>query len=222
MRVHDIDFEPGELDNKDKEEVGFYTYRNMKFVDCADLESPHTVMVPLRAAKPEEVVRIIVQNLEDEEFFGSISVPLKKYFLNENIIKNHEYTQWMTLFDDPEDDEYDGDFEEDDPDHPKILVTFSITEVQGGSGGDPALEGGFNSMRTGEVDESSVITPPRDIDLTSQIEMDSEVVAIEKQKTTKSMGQSNAHTSEEFKEYRHSSSSVTLTQQHFVQSSNVI
>jgi len=37
VRVSDIDFEPGELDNKDKEEVGFYTYRNMKFVDCADL-----------------------------------------------------------------------------------------------------------------------------------------------------------------------------------------
>lgn len=60
MKIHDIDFEPGVLDDKDKEEVGFYTYRNMKFIDCADLESPHTIMVPLRNSKPEEVVRIIV------------------------------------------------------------------------------------------------------------------------------------------------------------------
>ena len=47
-------------DTKDKEEVGFYVYRNMKFIDCSDLEEPHTVMVPLRNAKPEEVIRVIV------------------------------------------------------------------------------------------------------------------------------------------------------------------
>ena len=129
VRVHDIDFEPGEHDSKDKEEVGFYTYRNMKFVDCSDLEEPHTIMVPLRNAKPQEVVRVIVQNQDDDEFFGSISVPLKKYFLGEGVEKNHEYKQWITLFDDPEDDEYDGDFEVDDEDHPKIQVSFAITEV---------------------------------------------------------------------------------------------
>ena len=129
VRVHDIDFEPGEHDSKDKEEVGFYTYRNMKFVDCSDLEEPHTIMVPLRNAKPQEVVRVIVQNQDDDEFFGSISVPLKKYFLSDTLVKNHEYKQWITLFDDPEDDEYDGDFEVDDEDHPKIQVSFAITEV---------------------------------------------------------------------------------------------
>ena len=129
MRVHDIDFEPGEHDGKDKEEVGFYTYRNMKFVDCSDLEEPHTIMVPLRNAKPQEVVRVIVQNQDDDEFFGSISVPLKKYFLSDTLVKNHEYKQWITLFDDPEDDEYDGDFEVDDEDHPKIQISFAITEV---------------------------------------------------------------------------------------------
>lgn len=166
VKIQDIDFEPGTQDDKDKEEVGFYTYRNMKFIDCADLESPHTVMVPLRNAKPEEVVRLIVQNLEDEEFFGSIAIPLKKYFLHENVIKNHEYTQWMTLFDDPEDDEYDGDLEDNDPDHPKILVSFSITEVQYGPGGQ-VVEAATASIKTGEIDQSSVLSPPRDIDMTS-------------------------------------------------------
>ena len=107
----------------------------MKFIDCSDLEEPHTVMVPLRNAKPEEVLRVIVQNLDDEEFFGSISVPLKKYFLNDTIVKNHEYKQWITLFDDPEDDEYDGDLEDDDEDHPKICLSFTLTEVQYGPGG---------------------------------------------------------------------------------------
>ena len=86
-------------------------------------------MVPLRNAKPQEVVRVIVQNQDDDEFFGSISVPLKKYFLSDTLVKNHAYKQWITLFDDPEDDEYDGDFEVDDEDHPKIQVSFAITEV---------------------------------------------------------------------------------------------
>ena len=209
------------LDDKDKEEVGFYTYRNMKFIDCSDLESPHTIMVPLRNAKPEEVVRIIVQNLEDEEFFGSISVPLKKYFLNDTIVKNHEYTQWMTLFDDPEDDEFDGDLEDDDPDHPKLLVTFAITEVQYGPGGQVMQEGAAaaTSMKTGEIDQSSVLSPPRDVDMTSQIcDTSMTHAVIEKQQSkTKSVNETEdiveSHT-EEFKELR--SYSHTQIQQQFV------
>jgi len=31
-------------------------------------------------------------------------------------------TQWITLFDDPDDDEYDGDFGEDDEENPMIRV----------------------------------------------------------------------------------------------------
>ena len=192
MRVYDIDFEPGTHDDKDKEEVGFYTYRNMKFIDCADLEDPHTIMVPLKNAKPEEVVRIIVQNLDDEEFFGSISVPLKKYFLHENIIKNHEYKQWITLFDDPEDDEFDGDLEEDDEDHPKLLVSFAITEVQ--------QTGKSNEMPASAKDASSVVSPPRDVDMTSQMESNEGAAAATMGKT-KSMVNTQEE-EEEFKEFR--------------------
>ena len=129
VQVTDVEFEQGTADDKEKEEVGFYVYRNMKFVDMCDLEDPHTVMVPLKNAKPEEVVRIIVQNQEDDEFFGSISLQLRKYFLHADIVKDKVYKQWITLFDDPEDDEYDGDLEIDDEDLPKILVSFAITEV---------------------------------------------------------------------------------------------
>ena len=65
-------------------------------------------------------------------------------------MKNHEYKQWITLFDDPEDDEYDGDLEENDEDHPKILISFAITEVQFGPGG--------------EVVETQTITSTKEID----------------------------------------------------------
>ena len=136
VQVHDAEFEPGMAEGKAKEDAGFYVYRNMKFVDMCDLDDPHTVMVPLKNAKPEEVVRLIVQNQEDDEFFGSISLPLRRYFLHADVIKDKVYKQWVTLFDDPEDDEFDGDLEVDDDDLPKILVSFAITEV---TGANPAV-----------------------------------------------------------------------------------
>ena len=40
------------------------------------------------------------QNLDDEEFFGSISVPLKKFFLINQVLKNHQNKQWITQYDD--------------------------------------------------------------------------------------------------------------------------
>jgi len=33
-------------------------------------------------------------------------------------------SHWITLFDDPNDDEYDGDFTEDDPEMPMVQVSF--------------------------------------------------------------------------------------------------
>ena len=46
------------------------------------------------------------------------------------MVENKKYTQWITLFDDPEDDEFDGDLEVDDEDLPRIHATFSITQVK--------------------------------------------------------------------------------------------
>ena len=46
------------------------------------------------------------------------------------MVENKKYTQWITLFDDPEDDEFDGDLEMDDEDLPRIHCTFSITQVK--------------------------------------------------------------------------------------------
>ena len=37
-------------------------------------------------------------------------------------------TKWITLFDDPNDDLYDGTFEEDDPETPMIQVWFKKAE----------------------------------------------------------------------------------------------
>ena len=65
MQVHDIELmEDSPLKVDEMDDLAFYVYRNMKFIDCCDLDEPHTVMVPLRNAKAEEVVRIICQNGE--------------------------------------------------------------------------------------------------------------------------------------------------------------
>ena len=133
--MHDIDFEPGTQDDKDKEEVGFYVHRNMKFVDVSSLDDPHTMRVSLRHAKAQECVRIIVQNQADEEFFGSISLNIHNYFFSSTVKYNHPYKQWITLFDDPEDDEYDGFLGKDDEEFPKLLCTITILEdVVSGAG----------------------------------------------------------------------------------------
>ena len=44
----------------------------------------------------------------------------------ENLGQN--MTQWITLFDDTEDDEYDGDFGEDDEELPMIRVNFNAVK----------------------------------------------------------------------------------------------
>ena len=66
MKIEDIEFEEGTAEGKSKTEVGFYCYRNMKFLDMADLAEPHVMMVPLKNAKAEEVVRIIVQDQDTD------------------------------------------------------------------------------------------------------------------------------------------------------------
>jgi hypothetical protein len=39
-------------------------------------------------------------------------------------------TQWITLFDDLDDDEFDGDLGEDDEEHPMIHTSFTVTKVE--------------------------------------------------------------------------------------------
>ena len=126
--MHDIDLGSGNQEEKVKKEVGFYVHRNMKFVDVSSLDDPHTMRVSLRHAKAQECVRIIVQNQADEEFFGSISLNIHNYFFSSTVKYNHPYKQWITLFDDPDDDVYDGVMGEDDEEQPRILVNFQIIE----------------------------------------------------------------------------------------------
>ena len=55
---------------------------------------------------------------------------MRSYF-GEMPMENYGQTlsQWITLFDSPEDDEYDGDFGEDDEEEPMINVFIRVEEA---------------------------------------------------------------------------------------------
>ena len=58
-----------------------------------------------------------------ESLYGSVSFPLQDIFL-----PGGDFSQWITLFESPEDDIFDGEIGCDDEDYPKILVSFSLQE----------------------------------------------------------------------------------------------
>ena len=79
------------------------------------------------------MVRIVARDgLSSEDpvkqtHIGSISFGIKKY-LGE-VALGEKFTKWITLFEDELDDEYDGDFQEDDHELPMILVSFQISQT---------------------------------------------------------------------------------------------
>ena len=75
-------------------------------------------------------VRILLQALVDDEqvIVGSISFDQMQYFAPSTIELGREYKQWITVFDDPEDDSYDGLFGENDEEQPRILVSFQLVD----------------------------------------------------------------------------------------------
>ena len=61
---------------------------------------------------------------------GTISFNVE-YFRNVTISQyGTQFTQWITLFDDVDDDEYDGDLGEDDEELPMIKTTFTIGAIE--------------------------------------------------------------------------------------------
>jgi len=62
----------------------------------------------------DTAIRIMVLNGED--LYGTISFDKETDFGDVGL----ELTQWITLFDDPEDDTYDGTLGEDDDEGPRI------------------------------------------------------------------------------------------------------
>ena len=61
---------------------------------------------------------------------GTISLNVE-YFRNVTLSQYGDtFTQWITLFDDVDDDEFDGDLGEDDEELPMIKTTFQVQVIE--------------------------------------------------------------------------------------------
>ena len=78
--------------------------------------------IPLSTQISEDKITIIVTTPELNENIGSVSIP-QYIILNGGL---NSYTQWITLFEHEEDDEYDGEMGINDDEEPRLQVKFSI------------------------------------------------------------------------------------------------
>ena len=97
-----------------RQRIGCFVSYQGDFVDVLMIkEGGHQVKrdhitVPLDEAKgdPNPKLTFLVKDIaNDEDVVGSLSIP-KSILLDGE--KNLTYSMWLTLFDDPNDDEYDG------------------------------------------------------------------------------------------------------------------
>ena len=78
-----------------------------------------------KSADPKLV--FVVKDLQhDEPYVGSVSIA-RSILLEGNL--GESYKMWITLFDDINDDEYDGAMGISDDESPRVLVEFTLSEA---------------------------------------------------------------------------------------------
>lgn len=89
--------------------------------------------MPIRGKVETEKLVLVAKSLgEDETRHGSVSFGVEHYFgleALEPIQIGNRYRQWITLFDHPDDDIFDGVLGEDDEELPRVLIEFLVDEV---------------------------------------------------------------------------------------------
>jgi hypothetical protein len=130
VRVLDAEFPPELQINK--QSIGFYFHVGKKLEDVNVLSDQSRVKIAVRKNNSEDKLVIVVKSLgESEERYGSISFALEAYFgtASDMVVAGQRYIQWITLFDHPDDDVYDGVLGEDDEETPRIRVEFSVEDA---------------------------------------------------------------------------------------------
>jgi len=79
-----------------------------------ELEESNLMLI-VRSATPQPETRPM----------GSIAFKLSEFGA---LDKNKEHKHWVTLFDDEDDNLYDGDYEENDEDFPRILISYKLIQ----------------------------------------------------------------------------------------------
>ena len=120
--------------------VMYYVYidddlaKSFKASETKNLDSSFNVRIPAAQLNNDaSVMRLMARdattttNVNEMGLIGSISFNLKQYFKQMPSLQHGQpFTQWITLFDHPEDDEYDGDFGEDDEEEPMIKTHVMV------------------------------------------------------------------------------------------------
>lgn len=125
----DIELEP-EQAHIDKEQIGFFVSQGGRLQDVlviAQTSAPQmAVRVPLSApGEPQDKIVVIAKQVgQGEVKVGSVSLP-QELFLS---CGESEYKQWITLFDHLDDDDYDGDFGDNDEETPRVLFKFRVEQ----------------------------------------------------------------------------------------------
>ena len=128
IRLQDIELEP-EMQHINRDHIGFYIFLGPNLLDVLTLPKTglsNPVKIPLSTLISTDMVKIVSKTLGvDEVIIGSISIP-QYIILNGGLAS---YTQWITLFEHQDDDEYDGQMGLNDEEEPRVLVNFNITET---------------------------------------------------------------------------------------------
>jgi len=88
-------------------------------------DSSSRLKIPLKESSLK--LQLILKSLgEGEDTLGSVSMNVQEYFIQ---MPNLIQSQWITLFDDIDDDMYDGTLGDDDEELPRILIKFETQEI---------------------------------------------------------------------------------------------
>ncbi len=100
--------------NINKSTVGIYVQKDKSLIEVLMLkDSEKVVQLPLKSSSNGHLKFKVKGMGESDELYGSISVPIDSYFTSTAAL-NQDFTQWMTLFDNENDDEFDGLLNESD------------------------------------------------------------------------------------------------------------
>lgn len=94
-----------------------------KLIAKLPLDGKSAAKVPLASKPSSETINLVALD-DQEQYVGSVSIP-------QQIMMNGKpglYKQWITLFENDDDDEYDGALGLQDDEDPRILFTFNTKQ----------------------------------------------------------------------------------------------
>ena len=116
LTVKVTDLEPLESDLINLSNISFLVCINLDCIESCKYSAAKAAKVDMKILE-DSSIRVMVMNGED--LYGCISFDKETDFTD---CQGQEISQWITLFDDAEDDVYDGTLGEDDEEGPRVLV----------------------------------------------------------------------------------------------------